>query len=172
VNEKTSRSRRTARPRRRREVAPAREPAPVASAHDLSRTRGEARILVVEDDADLRHLFSTHLALAGFSVESVQDGLAALWHIEQSPPDLLILDLGLPLMSGESVADELAASAQTRDIPVVVVTGQLSALPPSHAACVLWKPVALEHLVATVRRCLQQSALLAEERGPLRNQAS
>lgn len=120
-----------------------------------------ARVLVVEDDADLRHLFSTHLALAGFTVETVGDGFAALRRIDQAPPDLLVLDLGLPMISGDCVANELAASAHTRDIPVVVVTGQLTASPPTNAACVLWKPVALPNLVATVKRCLQQAAFAA-----------
>jgi DNA-binding response OmpR family regulator len=110
---------------------------------------------VVEDDADLRHLFSTHLRLAGFHVDAVGDGLAALHHIDRDPPDLIILDLGLPLVSGEHIAHEVAARAESEQIPVVVVTGQEPA-PDVVAvtACVLTKPVELGELVSAVKRCL------------------
>lgn len=115
------------------------------------------RVLIVEDDGDLRHLFSTQLTLAGFRVEAVDNGLAALQRIDEAPPDLLLLDLGLPVISGHSVANELAASALTRDIPLVVVTGQLTTAPPTNASCVLWKPVSLPNLIATVNRCLDDA---------------
>lgn len=111
------------------------------------------RILVVEDDSDLRHLYSSWLSLAGFAVETAGDGIIALQLVEQDPPDLLLLDLGLPLLRGEHVANELAARAHTREIPVIIVTGEPVSLAPA-AACVLTKPVELERLVDTVRRCL------------------
>lgn len=112
------------------------------------------RILVVEDDSDLRHLYSSWLSLAGFAVETAGDGIIALQLVEQDPPDLLLLDLGLPLLRGEHVANELAARAHTREIPVIIVTGEPVSLAPAAASCVLTKPVELERLVDTVRRCL------------------
>lgn len=128
------------------------------------------RVLIVEDDGDLRHLFSTQLTLAGFRAESVDNGLAALQRIDEAPPDLLLLDLGLPVISGLSVANELAASALTRDIPLVVVTGQLTTAPPTNAVCVLWKPVSLPNLIATVNRCLDD-ARWSRTRGGSRGRA-
>jgi DNA-binding response OmpR family regulator len=113
-----------------------------------------ARVLIVEDDGDLRHLYGSWLALAGFRVQTATDGISALQHVDADPPDLLLLDLGLPLLRGEHVANELAAQAHTRAIPVVVVTGQPSALAPAAAACVLRKPVEHDELIDTVRRCL------------------
>ena len=80
-------------------------------------------ILVVEDDEDLRRLFRTALMLAGFDVMEAGDGLEALLRIDQSPPDLVVLDLVLPRLSGIAVQQEIAAQAVTRDIPVVVITG-------------------------------------------------
>ena len=111
-------------------------------------------ILVVEDDEDLRRLFRTALMLAGFDVIEAGDGLEALLRIDQSPPDLVVLDLVLPRLSGIAVQQEIAAQAVTRDIPVVVITG--SALEPTgmHVACFLKKPVAPDHLVEVVRECL------------------
>ncbi|HSL20614.1 MAG TPA: response regulator [Vicinamibacterales bacterium] len=118
-------------------------------------------ILVVDDNPDIRHLFSTYLRLAGYSVEAVGDGVAALRRIEEANPDLLVLDLGLPLLRGEDVATELAARAHTREIPVVIVTGEPLAVAPASAACVLLKPVNPTDLLITVKRCLEMPARAA-----------
>jgi DNA-binding response OmpR family regulator len=119
---------------------------------------GRRRILVVEDDIDLRQIYRLSLALDGFEVLEAGDGLDALRLIEQIPPDLVILDLGLPVFDGFSVRREISAHAYTREIPVVVVTG-LAVHPDSlDAACILYKPVMPEQLVQTVRSCLVSGA--------------
>ena len=111
-------------------------------------------ILIVEDDADLRRMFRTALVFEGFDVEEAGDGYRALHFIDQHTPDAIVLDLGLPTVSGHFVLQDLAARAHTRRIPVVIVTG----LPGDHnglgVACVLTKPVTPERLVGTVRSCL------------------
>lgn len=111
-------------------------------------------VLVVEDDEDLRRLFRTALILAGYDVLEAGDGLEALVRIDQSPPDLVVLDLVLPRLSGIVVQQEIAAQAVTRDIPVVVITG--SALEPEilDVACFLRKPISPDQLVDAVRKCL------------------
>jgi two-component system, OmpR family, phosphate regulon response regulator PhoB len=115
------------------------------------------RILVVEDDVDLRRMIRHVLVFAGYDIIEAADGMAALRALD-THPDGVILDLGLPLVSGEVVSQEIAAHAHTRDIPVIVVTGQ----PGDHAglpvACVLRKPVATERLIETVRACLGAGA--------------
>lgn len=112
-------------------------------------------ILIVEDDGDLRRMFRTALTLAGFAVEEASDGAGALYRIEQKPPDLVVLDLSLPTVSGLIVHQEIAAHAHTRSLPVVIVTGSTMNLDHMDVSCVLRKPVDLELLVTTVRRCLQ-----------------
>ena len=111
-------------------------------------------VLVVEDDEDLRRLFRTALILAGYDVLEAGDGLEALLRIDQSPPDLVVLDLVLPRLSGIVVQQEIAAQAVTRDIPVVVITG--SALEPEilDVACFMRKPISPDQLVDAVRKCL------------------
>lgn len=111
-------------------------------------------ILVVEDDEDLRSLFRTALALSGYDVIEAGNGLEALQRIDHSPPDLVILDLMLPDLSGIVVQQEIAAQAITRQIPIVVITG--SAIEPGtlNVACFLRKPVSPDQLIATVRTCL------------------
>jgi DNA-binding response OmpR family regulator len=115
-------------------------------------------VLIVEDDEDLRHLFRTALALAGYDVIEAGDGLEALRWIDQSPPDLVILDLLLPRISGLVVQQEIAAQAVTRQIPIVVITGSTMSADGLDVACFLRKPVSPDQLIATVRSCLTAGA--------------
>ena len=120
------------------------------------------RILVVEDDADLRRMFRTSLALAGFDVEEAGDGVVALRLVENCPPDLVVLDLILQTLDGVSVQQELAASSATSEIPVVIVTGSNIDTDPLEVASVLHKPVMPDELVKTVERCLSGAAPVSQ----------
>jgi DNA-binding response OmpR family regulator len=112
-------------------------------------------ILVVEDDIPLRQFFRTALTLAGYEVREAGDGYEALKLLDAQSPDLVVLDLGLPVFSGHAVLDELAAQADTRHIPVVIVTGAASAKTDQlHAECVLTKPITSDRLLDVVRTCL------------------
>ena len=111
-------------------------------------------ILIVEDDEDLRRLFRTALSLAGYDVLEAGDGLEALQRIDHSPPDLIILDLVLPRMSGFVVREEIAAQALTRDIPIIVITGTPQDPSELGVACLLRKPVDPDRLLDAVRTCL------------------
>jgi DNA-binding response OmpR family regulator len=111
-------------------------------------------ILIVEDDEDLRRMFRHALSLAGYDVKDTGDGINALRLVELQRPDLIILDLGLPLLSGLNVQQEIAAHAHTRDIPVVIVTASSSPLTGVNVACVLRKPASPEEVVDVVRQCL------------------
>jgi DNA-binding response OmpR family regulator len=118
----------------------------------------QKRILIVEDDIDLRRMFRTALTMAGFNVDEAGDGVDALRLVEDRTPDLVILDLVLRSLDGLSVQQELAARTLTSRIPIVIVTGSsidTSSLP---VARVLRKPVMPDDLVKTVKRCLAQSA--------------
>jgi CheY-like chemotaxis protein len=112
------------------------------------------RILVVEDDADLRRLFRTALSIAGYEVDDAADGIEALRIIESRVPDLVVLDLMLRALDGRSVQQELAAHAITRDIPIVIVTGSSLDISGVNVSCVLRKPVMPDQLVETVRHCI------------------
>ena len=112
------------------------------------------RILVVEDDPAVRRMYRTVLAFAGYTVVEAEDGLSALQHLDDRIPDLVILDLMLPTVSGFIVQQEIAAHARTRDIPVVVVTGSEMNLDDLPVPCVLRKPVSPDQLVNTVQSCL------------------
>jgi DNA-binding response OmpR family regulator len=115
-------------------------------------------ILVVEDDLLLRVFYRTVLKNAGYQVVAVEDGLDALAWVEQQTPGAIVLDLSLVRVSGRDVQRELRARAETRQIPIIVVTGadDIGDLNEAELACVLHKPVTGEALVDAVSRCLHR----------------
>jgi CheY-like chemotaxis protein len=116
------------------------------------------RILIVEDDADLRRMFRTVLSMSGYDVEEAGDGVEALQLIENRLPDLIVLDLVLRALDGVSVQQDLASRALTRHIPIVVVTGSTIDTTSLDVACVLNKPIMPDELVRTVKHCLTGGA--------------
>ena len=119
------------------------------------------RILVVEDNADLRGFFGDALTVAGFHVVDAADGVEALRHLHQARPDLVVLDLRLPRLNGLELRESLAA----RQIPIVVVSGSPQDLGDLTVECVLTKPVMPETLVDTVRRCLASAGVTPHDPG-------
>ena len=115
-------------------------------------------VLVVEDDAATRELFGTALRAEGFAVVAVGDGVDALTYLDTHKPAAVVLDLGLPRLPGRDVLNEMAAQGLTREVPVIVVTGEpISGLDTRDFACVLNKPTSPEELIETVRRCLRNT---------------
>ena len=115
-------------------------------------------ILIVEDNEDLRGLFRISLALAGYDVVEAADGIEALKRLDYAPPDLVVLDLYLPGVSGTVIQQEIAAQAHTRHIPIVVITGSSVAADELNVACFLRKPVLPDRLIESVRSCLAAGA--------------
>jgi DNA-binding response OmpR family regulator len=116
------------------------------------------RLLIVEDDDDLRRFFRMALTVAGYDVQEAGDGVEALRLVDNDPPDLVVLDLMLRALDGISVQQELASRAYTRHIPIVVVTGSALEATGFNVACVLRKPVLPEELIKTVATCLLTGA--------------
>jgi len=83
-----------------------------------------ARILVVDDDPEIVNLFAYALRRAGYQVEGVLDGRAALERARQAPPDLILLDVMMPGIDGYEVARQLRAEAATAAIPIVMLTAR------------------------------------------------
>jgi DNA-binding response OmpR family regulator len=113
-------------------------------------------VLVVEDDPALRRSYRTALTLEGFAVVTAEDGFDALRRVEVTPPDAIVLDLGLPRLDGRDVARELTSNASTQHIPIVVVTGESTELNEADFDCVLRKPVSPEMLITAVQNCLRK----------------
>src|SRR5919204_2837649 len=114
-------------------------------------------VLLVEDDRATREMFGYALRIGGFDVLLAGDGFTALRLIEEQVeerlPDVVVLDLNLPQLSGRDVHQEILAHAETRVIPVIVVTGTESD-PLPKVFRTLRKPVAPDVLVAVVQEAL------------------
>jgi DNA-binding response OmpR family regulator len=80
-----------------------------------------ATVLVVEDERKLRELVRSYLERAGFTVLTTDSGAEALTLAASASPDLVILDLGLPDVAGETVARELRAAGPT---PILMLTAR------------------------------------------------
>jgi DNA-binding response OmpR family regulator len=80
-----------------------------------------ATVLVVEDERKLRDLIRTYLERAGFTVLSTGSGAEAIGMAGEASPDLVVLDLGLPDIPGETVAGELRAAAP---VPILMLTAK------------------------------------------------
>lgn len=112
-------------------------------------------VLLVEDDNATREMYDYALRIAGFAVTAVRDGLAALRSIEQQCPDVVVLDLDLPHVSGIDVYQEIVSHAETCRIPIVVVTGTNWQM-PAEVFRTLRKPIASDVLVTTLEQALAQ----------------
>lgn len=81
-------------------------------------------VLVVEDHPTMRGALRAILEGEGYHVREAVDGRAALELVATDPPDLVVLDLNIPVVSGEDVLRALHADPTTADLPVVVVTAE------------------------------------------------
>jgi two-component system, cell cycle response regulator DivK len=84
-------------------------------------------VLVVDDDAGARLIYSEYLRAHGWLAFTAADGRVALDKIEELRPDAIMLDLAMPRVDGWTVLKRLRESSWTADVPVVVVTASMSA---------------------------------------------
>jgi CheY-like chemotaxis protein len=119
-----------------------------------------ASILIVDDYIDALEAWRLFLRAAGFEVHTAADGLAALDEAVKQKPDLIVMDLELPKMSGLDVARALRQRDDTRDIPLIVATGyshaqSLTQAPDIGVDAVIVKPCDPDRLVAEIKRLLE-----------------
>ncbi len=81
------------------------------------------KIMVVEDEKDIREILFNLLTDEGFTVVALESGVGITERIRQEKPDLLLLDQILPEKSGAEIIKELKAAAEFRQIPIIMVTG-------------------------------------------------
>jgi two-component system cell cycle response regulator len=112
----------------------------------------DATVLVVDDNAQNRELLEAFLAALGCRVVLASGGEEALRVCREAAPDLLLLDIMMPRMSGYQVCQQLRADAATSDIPILVVTalGEVNDVERAREAgadALLTKPVGREELL-------------------------
>jgi len=81
-------------------------------------------VLLAEDDADIRDLVTFKLRQQGYEVRAFEDGLSALASARDEMPDLALLDITMPGMSGLDVCRELRADPATADVPIILLTAR------------------------------------------------
>jgi DNA-binding response OmpR family regulator len=81
-------------------------------------------VLVIDDDATVRAAVSSALSGEGYDVEWYGDGASALRQALASPPDAIVLDVGMPGLDGWELCEILRRQTQTRDVPVLFLTGR------------------------------------------------
>ena len=82
------------------------------------------RILIIEDDKDIVELVRYNLANEGFQVNAALDGNAGLSSLKKTPPDLLLLDLMLPKMSGLEICREIRKDDSLNRLPILMLTAR------------------------------------------------
>jgi CheY-like chemotaxis protein len=120
-----------------------------------------ARVLIVEDHPTMREAMRMVLADEGFTVDEAADGVRALELVASDRPDLVLLDLNIPGVSGPELLEALKATPSTSGIPIVVVTaeeeeGRRAAM-QAGAKDYLTKPFSPRALVQTVEQVLEGS---------------
>lgn len=113
-----------------------------------------AKVLIVEDDSDLRRLYAIGLNQRGFEVKLAANGAEAVERVAQEEPDVILLDLIMPIMDGWEVIERVNFNGRPRAIPIVVISGTPKPEEPILPCIVGWlsKPVSLEELVQTISR--------------------
>jgi len=111
-------------------------------------------VLVVEDDPSVRGLLQTLLTAEGYDVATASDGLAGLVKASRRKPSLILLDLMMPDLGGIRVLEEMGGDPALADVPVIVVTGKLDAIPAMveqlGEESVFAKPFSVAELLARV----------------------
>ena len=119
-------------------------------------------VLIVDDYPDALDVWALFLRAEGFDVLTAANGHQALQHAVSAVPDMVVMDIQLPGLSGLEVARELRRSPSTRHIPLIAATGLSHATQIDEARvagfdAVIVKPCDPEVLIAEIRRLLAQS---------------
>src|SRR5215475_51294 len=121
-----------------------------------------SRVLIVEDERDIRDLILLHLQRDGYQVTTAGSGEDALLQVKQSPPDLVLLDLMLPGMSGLEVCRRLRQEPTTAGLPILMLTAKVDEVDrvvglEMGADDYVAKPFSPKELVARVRAVLRRA---------------
>ncbi len=117
-------------------------------------SNGGPAVLVVEDDPSVRGLLDTLLTAEGYSVATASDGIAGLSEAAAHKPAIILLDIVMPDLGGIRVLQEMQSNPVLANVPVLVLTGRLEAIPALEdqlgADRVFSKPFGVEDLLSRI----------------------
>jgi CheY-like chemotaxis protein len=116
-----------------------------------------ARILIVDDEPDVRYLMRLIFESAGYQVTEARHGVAALKSVKARQPDLVTTDVMMPMMDGIEFIERLRSDPETAAIPILVVSGNSELAVAANTR--LGKPFAAHDLLSAAAR------LIGEDRG-------
>jgi CheY-like chemotaxis protein len=126
----------------------------------MSKARA-ANILVVDDDASTRTLLELILSSGGHEVTLLNDGREALAYLKTNTPDLIVIDVNMPILDGIEVCSRIKKLPRFKDIPVIVLTSMNDAATRVRAIDVgaseiVYKPLTGKNFLQTIQGFLQQ----------------
>jgi DNA-binding response OmpR family regulator len=140
-----------------------------SSARTRSRAAHSNRILLVDDDIDIRLLGADLLFHSGYQVDTAEDGESGWEALQANPYNLLITDNNMPRVSGLELVKKLRSARMA--LPVILASGampeELNRLPWLQLAATLWKPFTPDELLGTVKKVLRATDSAREQLEPL-----
>jgi CheY-like chemotaxis protein len=129
-------------------------------------------ILIVDDYPDALDIWTIYLQSMGYRVSTASDGAEAIEQALRLRPDLIVLDLELPRISGYDAAAQLRADSRTHHIPLIAATGfsherQLDRAREAGFDQIVIKPFDPEELVAAIERLLESASIPPSELSPV-----
>ncbi len=117
------------------------------------------KILLIEDDPTFSLILQISLKSRGYDVQAVDDGLKGLSRAAEYRPDLIVLDVNLPVLSGFDVAKKLKESESLKDIPIIMLTALSQEVNISRGYSLgiedyLIKPFPVEHIFIKVKKLI------------------
>jgi CheY-like chemotaxis protein len=143
----------------------------VTKVTDLGVMMNGKHILIVDDYPDAVEIWALCLRSLGYQVSTASDGAEAIEEAERLLPDLIVLDLELPRVSGFDVARHLRAHAETESIPLIAATGyshqrQLDLARDAGFDLIVIKPCQPDELVHEIERLLHADATIPSQPNP------
>jgi CheY-like chemotaxis protein len=139
-------------------------------------TSNGKHILIVDDYPDALDIWALYLGSLGYQVSTAADGAAAIAQAEQLQPDLIVLDLELPCISGFEAAERIRRNPSTQDIPLIAATGyshqrQLAMAREAGFDQVVVKPVDPDSLLQEIERLLDMTVAVRQPNNSIGHRA-
>jgi chemosensory pili system protein ChpA (sensor histidine kinase/response regulator) len=137
--------------------------APVTDALVVDQRSGAPLVMVVDDSLTVRKITSRMLTREGYEVATAKDGVDALQQLQDIKPDCILLDVEMPRMDGFEFARNVRADAETRHIPIIMITSRTADKHRNHAIEIgvneyMGKPYQEDQLLALIKRYTEESA--------------